>query len=33
MKADKMDLERLYEIKSNKDELDRLLGTQSTMHM
>ena len=33
MKADKMDLERLFEIKCNKEELDSLLGAQSTMHM
>jgi hypothetical protein len=33
MKADKMDLERLFEIKSNKAEMDNVAATQSTMHM
>jgi hypothetical protein len=33
MKADKMDLERLFEIKCDKGEMDNLLGTQTTMHM
>jgi len=33
MKADKMDLERLFEIKSNKTEMDNVFLTQSTMHM
>lgn len=32
MKADKMDLERLFEIKSNKADTDGILASQAIMH-
>lgn len=31
MKADKVDIEKLYELKSNKMETDGLLGVQEAM--
>lgn len=32
MKADKMDIEKLYEIKSNKAETDNMIDVQTMMH-
>ena len=32
MKADKIDLEKLYELKSNKDETKNMFGCQIVMY-
>lgn len=32
MKADKIDIEKIYEIKSNKTDTDNMLEVQEMMH-